>query len=51
MREMKRRFRYCLGSGVVLASMCIVLTPVFAQNIASEKEERLPNRSPGALTS
>ena len=36
MREMKPRFRYCLWSGVVLTSMCMVLSPVFAQNSAGE---------------
>src|SRR5438445_735569 len=34
MRGMKRRFRYCVGSaGVVLAALCVVFTPAFAQNL------------------
>ncbi len=34
MRGIKRRFRYCFGSaGVVLAALCMVFTPAFAQNL------------------
>ena len=44
MRGMKRRFRESLGSaGLVLAALCLVLTPAFAQNSSAQ-------HSPGVKT-
>jgi len=37
MREMKRRFRYCIMSaGVVLVALCVVYTPDFAQDSSGQ---------------
>ena len=49
MREVQRGFRYCVGSGVVLAALCMVLTPAFAQTRAAQSGGKAPDQMVGGF--